>query len=268
LQLAAAHTQSVGAGVTVAVLDTGADPLVPALKGRLLRGWNYVADNGDTADVATGAGNAAVGHGTFVSGLVALVAPKAKILPYKVLNSQGYGTIYGVSQAIIDATAAGASVINLSFGTVTQPPPDLLQQAIQQAQAAGVVVVAAAGNEATNKQEFPACWPQTLSVAALAQGDGSLAAFSDFGGWVQVGAPGEGIVGPMPGGGYAIWAGTSMATPFVSGQAALIRSAVPGMRPDHVFQAIEQTATHLSPNPIHAGAINISASLMFAFGHP
>jgi hypothetical protein len=268
LQLTAAHTQSLGAGVTVAVLDTGADPTVPALKGRLLPGWNYVADNGDTADVAARAGNAAVGHGTFVSGLVALVAPKAKILPYKVLNSQGYGTIYGVSQAIIDATAADASVINLSFGTATQPPPNLLQQAIQQAQAAGVVVVAAAGNEGSNQQEFPASWPRTLSVAALAPGDGSLAAFSDFGGWVQVGAPGEEVVGPMPGGGYAIWAGTSMATPFVSGQAALIRSLVPGIQPDHVFQAIEQTATHLLPNPIHSGAINVPSSLMFALSHP
>jgi subtilisin family serine protease len=72
----------------------------------------------------------------------------------------------------------------------------------------------------------------------------------------------------MPGGGYAIWAGTSMATPFVSGQAALIRSLVPGIQPDHVFQAIEQTATHLLPNPIHSGAINVPSSLMFALSHP
>ena len=72
----------------------------------------------------------------------------------------------------------------------------------------------------------------------------------------------------MPGGGYDIWAGTSMSTPFVSGQAALIRSLVPGIHADHVFQAIENTATQLPQNPIHTGAINITSSLAFATAHP
>jgi subtilisin family serine protease len=267
LQLATAHQQSQGAGVTVAVLDTGADP-VPALRGRLLKGWNYLADNTDTRDVTSPAGSAAVGHGTFVAGLIALVAPKAKILPERVLNGNGYGTVYGAAQAILDATAAGAGVINLSFGTENQPPSNLLQQAIQQAQQAGVIVVAAAGNTGSNQQEYPAAWSQALSVAAMDQADSSLTNFSNWGGWVQVGAPGEQVVGPMPGGGYDTWAGTSMSTPFVSGQAALIRSLVPGIHADHVFQAIENTATQLPQNPIHSGAINIVSSLAFAIAHP
>ena len=267
LQLAAAHARSRGAGVTVAVLDTGA-AAVPALSGRLLRGWNYVADNSNTSDVATSAGDAGVGHGTFVSGLIALVAPQARILPEKVLNSDGYGTVYGAAQAIMDAVAAGAQVINLSFGTETQPPSNLLQQAIQQAQQAGVVVVAAAGNAASSRPEYPGCWSQALSVAALDRADDSLASFSNYGGWVDVGAPGQGIVGPMPDGGYAIWAGTSMAAPFVSGQAALIRSLAPGMHADQVFQAIENTTTRLPLVPVHYGAINIPASLAFALAHP
>ncbi len=268
LQLAAAHRQSKGAGVTVAVLDTGADPSVPALRGRLLQGWNYVADNADTRDKGTPAGGSSVGHGTFVSGLIALVAPKAKILPEKVLNGNGYGTVYGAAQAILDATADGAGVINLSFGTETQPPSNLLQQAIQQAQQAGVTVVAAAGNEGSNQQEYPAAWSQALSVAAMDQTDSTLATFSNWGGWVDVGAPGEQVVGPMPGGGYDIWAGTSMSAPLVSGQAALIRSLIPGIHADHVFQAIENTATKLPQNPIHSGAISIVSSLGFAIAHP
>jgi subtilisin family serine protease len=227
-----------------------------------------VADDGDTSDVATSAGNGAVGHGTFVSGLIALVAPQALILPEKVLDSQGVGTIYGAAQAIMDATTAGARVINLSFGSETQPPSNLLQQAVQQAQAAGVVVVAAAGNERSNQSEYPGSWSQTLSVAALDQADNALAPFSNYGGWVDVAAPGEGIVGPMPGGGYAMWAGTSMAAPFVSGEAALIRSLVPRIHANQVFQAIENTATHLPLNPIHFGVINIAASLAFALAHP
>jgi len=267
LQLAAAHQQSRGKGVTVAVLDTGADN-VPALHGRLLQGWNYVNDNADTRDVPARAGDAAVGHGTFVSGLIALVAPQANILPEKVLNGAGYGTVYGAAQAVLDATAAGAQVINLSFGTETQPPSSLLQQAIQQAQAAGVVVVAAAGNEGSSEQEYPACWSQTLSVAAMGAGDTALTSFSNYGGWVDVGAPGEGIVGPVPGGGYDIWAGTSMSTPFVSGQAALIRSLEPGMQAPQIFQAIQGTSAPLAGNPIHNGAVSIVSSLAFAAAHP
>lgn len=266
LQLAAAQAQSQGSGVTVAVVDTGASD-VPALSSRLLSGWNYVADDSDTSDVATSAGSEGVGHGTFVSGLVALVAPQATILPEKVLDSEGYGTSYGAAQGILDATAAGAKVINLSFGTESQPSSNVLQQAIQQAQQAGVVVVAAAGNDGSNKQEYPASWSQTLSVAALNPSGGALASFSDYGGWVDVAAPGQGIVGPMPGGDYDLWAGTSMAAPFVSGQAALILSLVPGIHVDHVFQAIEQTTTQLPQNPIHSGAINIVASLSFAAAH-
>ena len=267
LQLAAAQADSQGAGVTVAVLDTGA-ARVSALSGALVPGWNYVADDADTSDVATSAGSAAVGHGTFISGLVALVAPQARIMPEKVLDSNGYGTIYGAAQAIIDATAAGAQVINLSFGTETQPTSNLLQQAIQQAQRAGVVVVAAAGNEGSNQQEYPAAVPQTLSVAALNQANTALTSFSNFGDWVDVGAPGLGVVGPLPDGSYAVWAGTSMSAPLVSGQAALILSLVPGIQPNQVFQAIENTATPLADNPIQSGAINIVSSLASAQAHP
>jgi subtilisin family serine protease len=130
------------------------------------------------------------------------------------------------------------------------------------------VVVASAGNEGSNQQEYPASWSQTLSVAAMDQGDAALTPFSNYGGWVDVGAPGEDIVGPMPGGGYDIWAGTSMSAPFVSGQAALIRSVAPGMQANQVFQAIEQTATQLPQNPIHSGAVNVVASLAYANAHP
>jgi thermitase len=267
LQLAAAQRQSQGTGVTVAVLDTGAAP-VPALSSQLLSGWNYVADDADTSDVATAAGTQAVGHGTFVCGLVALVAPQARILPEKVLDSNGFGTIYGAAQAVLDATAAGANVINLSFGTETTPPSNLLQQAIQQAQAAGVVVVAAAGNEGTSQLDYPAAWPQTLSVAALDSSGSALASFSNFGQWVNVAAPGVSIVGPLPDGSYGVWAGTSMSAPFVAGQAALILSLVPGIDAGHVFQAIDNTASMLGQNPIHFGIVNVVSSLAYAQAHP
>ncbi len=269
LQLAAAHTRNQGAGTLVAVLDTGVDATVPALAGRVSAGWNYVGDTSDTNDIADkGAGTASVGHGTFIAGLIALVAPQAKIISEKVLNSAGFGTIYGAAQAILDATRAGAKVINLSFGTPIQPTWNLLQDAIQQAHNAGVVVVAAAGNDASSIQHYPAAQAPTISVAALDPGQTTLTPFSDYGGWVDVAAPGQQVVGPLPGGTYAAWAGTSMATPFVAGQAALLETQRPGISPDKVAAAIEQTATKLPSSPIHFGAINIPGSLAFASNHP
>ena len=82
------------------------------------------------------------------------------------LNGNGYGTVYGAAQAILDAAAAGTGVINLSFGTATQPPSDLLQQAIHKANQPGVVVVAAAGNpRSRNQQEYPAAWSRSSAGA-------------------------------------------------------------------------------------------------------
>ncbi len=264
LQLATAQSRTQGAGVVVAVLDTGADPTVPALTGRTEPGWNYVNDSADTSDLPiTGTDNTAVGHGTFVSGLVALVAPQTRILPEKVLDSDGFGTIYGAAEGVLDAVQAGAKVINLSFGTPIQPTWNLLQDAIQQAHNAGAVVLAAAGNDATSTKHYPAAQAPTLSVAALDTSGAALTSFSDYGGWVALAAPGQDVVGPLPGGGYATWEGTSMAVPFVSGQAALLESAVPGIQPDQVRDAIQQSAQKLSrsSNQIHFGAIDIPGSL-------
>jgi subtilisin family serine protease len=274
LRLADAHARSRGAGTVVAVLDTGADTDHPALAGRLLAGWNYVDDNADTGDVPTGTdrdgdglSDSAVGHGTFVSGLIGLVAPDARILPYRVLDSDGYGTSYEVAQAIVDATAAGADVINLSFGTAAKTDSHLLHDAITQAQRAGVVLVGAAGNDASNRPHYPAAHHGVLGVSALAADGRGLTSFSAWGSWAALAAPGQQVTGPVPGGGYAAWSGTSMAAPFVSGQAALLRAAVPGMRLDKLTEAISHTVTTLPDHPVRFGAINIPASLDFARSH-
>jgi subtilisin family serine protease len=274
LQLAAAHARSLGAGTVVAALDTGADAGHPALSGRLLPGWNYVDDNADTGDVATGTdddgdgvGDSAVGHGTFVSGLIGLVAPDARILPYRVLDSDGYGTIYEVAQAILDATAARADVINLSFGTAVKTTSHLLDDAITQAKRAGVVLVGAAGNNGNNRPQYPAANSGVLGVSALAPGGHGLTNFSNWGTWAAVAAPGQQVTGPVPGGGYALWSGTSMAAPFVSGQVALLRAAVPGLRLDKLTEAISHTVDTLPHHPVRFGAINIPESLDFARSH-
>lgn len=269
LDLPAARTLSRGAGTVVAVLDTGVDSGSPVLAGRVLPGWNYVDDDANTADVATGIDDnhdgvvdSAVGHGTFVSGMVSLVAPGAKILPERVLDSDGYGSVFVVAQAILDAVDAGADVINLSFGTATRLTSPLIADALHVADQHNVVVVAAAGNDASNQRHYPAATAPVLSVGATQGGTSSaLASFSDWGGWVAVGAPGQSLIGPYPGGGFVTWSGTSMAAPLVAGQAALVRAVVPALPARAVVDAITHTARTNPDHMLHFGAIDVVASL-------
>jgi subtilisin family serine protease len=274
LRLPAAHALSRGSGVVVAVLDTGADASHPALAGRLLPGWNYVADTPQTSDVASGLdsnGNGHVdeawGHGTFVSGTIAMVAPAAKILPERVLDSDGNGNVYLVAQAILDATDAHAQVINLSLGTADGSSSRLLADAVAYALAHGALVVAAAGNDRSRRPHYPAADRDVIGVTALAADGRGLADFADFGRWVDVAALGDRVVGPLPGGRYAWWSGTSVATPFVAGQAALVRATLRNGTPGAVRDAIQQTATRFGKHQVAFGRIDILASLAFARAH-
>jgi subtilisin family serine protease len=264
LRLLDAHALSQGVGVKVAVLDTGVDRTHPALRGRLKGGYDYVSDDADPTDVATGSdanGNGLVddayGHGTFVAGLLALVAPDARIMPYRVLNSDGVGNVFVVAQAILDAADAGAKVVNISFGTDQAVESRTLTEAIATVQARGVVVVAAAGNNGSTDQNFPAADTGVLSVSAT---DGaSLSPWANRGGWVKVAAPGDDVVGPVPGGAYAQWSGTSMATPVVAGQIALVRALHPTWSTTQQIAAVTGTSTPLAG--VTNGSVDLVASL-------
>src|SRR5919206_3501667 len=133
LRLKEAHKVTRGAGMIVAVLDTGVDRRHPALAGRLLRGRDFVDDDDDPSEVyPPGAGNiedarrlGPYGHGTHVAGLVALAAPEAKIMPLRVLDSRGIGNMWVLAEALHYAadpdgdplTDDGADVINMSLAT-------------------------------------------------------------------------------------------------------------------------------------------------------
>ena len=252
LKLVSAQLLSRGRGVKVAVIDTGV-AAHPALAGKVRSGWDYVDDDATPDDPSRGvdsSGNGvpdeAAGHGTFVAGTVALVAPEARLTAYRVLDSDGLGTTFDAAEAITDAADAGAKVINLSFGTVDGATSQVLEDAITYARGRGAVVVAAAGNTGDSEETFPAALPTVLSVGALAVDDTGLASFSARGGWVKVAAPGESIVGPMPGGGFARWSGTSMAAPFVAGQVALVWAKTPWRGSSSVSDAVTRSSSTAS----------------------
>ncbi len=245
-----------GAGVTVAVLDTGVDATHPDLIGRVLPGWSSYYGRALPAGVDNDPG----AHGTHVAAIIAGdadgdgisgVAPEATILPVQVLGSSG-GTDANVADGIDWAIAQGADVINMSLGgskNIFDKGGNLSCAAVGRAFEAGVVVVVSAGNSGGegNPENRPASCRGALSVAALDENlDRTF--FSSFDATVALAAPGRRIVSAVPnssGFPYDVWDGTSMAAPFVSGVAALILAANPDWTVDQVTQRLRESAVDL-----------------------
>ncbi|MFW6135246.1 MAG: S8 family serine peptidase [Chloroflexota bacterium] len=254
---------STGQDVVIAVLDTGVDLDHPDLSSKVLTDLDKDFVNGDLdADDDHG-------HGSHVAGIAAAATDNgigvagmgwdAKILPLKVLDSDGQGSFEDVAKAISYAVAAGADVINLSIGPETSQPmdcPPYLQTVIDEAYAGGAVVVAAAGNngEGSNGERIeipPANCNHVIGVAATRQDD-TVPGYSSPGAHVSVAAPGGGqyedaIYSTVLNGQYGYSIGTSMATPHVSGLAALVVAHHPAYSPDQVASAILDNALDLGP---------------------
>lgn len=259
-----ANKLSTGAGVIVAVLDTGVTFTHPALRGHLLPGYNALAPGSAPLDLADGTTNIATGHGTMIAGLIARLAPNAQIMPVRVLNGDGIGTTLPIVAGIHWAILHGAKVINMSFGSPV--PADALSEAMDEAELAGVVLVASAGNDGANVARYPAVLSNVIDVAAV-EANNVKAAYSNFGSFVRVVAPGTGIRSTYWTGGYATWSGTSFAAPFVTAEAVLLRSAFPKMLAEDVVSRIRQTARSVDTNnPLYKqmlgnGIIDVTTAL-------
>jgi subtilisin family serine protease len=253
-----------GAGVMVAILDTGISRRHPLLAHQVALGWNFVDNSADSDDRPNGKNSIAVGHGTMVAGLVYRFAPKATLLPVKVLDSNGTGHLWSTLEGIRYAIARGARVLNLSFGSAQNS--QLLHNTIRQAWSMGVLVVASAGNGNTNVPQYPAGYPEALTVASL-NNNNTKASFSNYGSFVDVSAPGVFIISTYWDGRYAAWSGTSFSAPMVSGAAALLLSAKPLWHADHIINQLKHSAGSIDwYNPkyedmLGAGKIDIDAAL-------
>lgn len=231
-----------GAGVTVAVVDTGLDATHPDLAGRVLPEIDLLPEVTPLPEQ-----NA---HGTRVASLIAGalnavgmagVAPQATILPVAALDPSGVGDSSTVAAAIIAAADAGARVINLSLGGPDRDP--VLDQACAYAYAKGAVLVAAAGNsfQFGNQVQYPAASPDVVAVASV-DATGTPSAFSNTGPYIDIAAPGQDVVAAVPYAGYDWQSGTSFATPHVAAAAALVAAANPALSAAQIVSAVTMTA--------------------------
>lgn len=235
-----------GAGVRVGVVDSGVDGDNPHLRGKVFPGFDFVRNvpggRFDCAPHGTPVASIIVGapvEGTDFHG----IAPDARIVPARVTETDEIkGGAAAVAAGIRYTVDSGVTVLNLSL-TVFEDAPEL-RQAVEYAQAHDVLVVAAAGNlrEDGNPTPYPAAYPGVLGVGSIDIA-GARAQDSQVGDHVDLVAPGVKVTGCAPGAGHALWQGTSFATPFVSGTAALVRAAWPNLSADQVAERLIRTAS-------------------------
>ncbi|MFS8900774.1 S8 family serine peptidase [Synechococcus sp. H60.2] len=273
---------SQGEGVTVAVVDTGVTRVPDLAQTEFVKGYDFVDDDEDPTDLN--------GHGTHVAGTIAQstnntlgvagVAFKAKIMPVRVLDANGFGSLSDVVEGIRYAADHGATIINLSLGS--RASAQLMEEAVAYAHRKGVTVIAAAGNENSSEVSYPARYPHVIAVSATGP-DGSKAPYSNYGVGVDIAAPGGAKTPEHPEYGilqqtinrrnpnepvFAYFQGTSMATPHVAGVAALIQAQ--GIKdPDKVEEVLKMSATPVpgdKQNFYGAGRLDAARALARATG--
>ncbi len=241
---AAWDLQRGSAELTVAVVDTGMDYTHPDLSGRRDGGWDYFNRDPDPWDDN--------GHGTMVAGMACANSDngtglagldwRARIMPLKALGVKGEGDLESVVNSIMHAANYGAEVINMSLTSAVYSQE--LAEAVAYAHSRGCVMVAAAGNEGDERMNYPAGLPHVIGVGSTDQ-SGDRSYFSNHNSSVDLVAPGEQIIGPVPGGGYKRGSGTSEATPHVSAAALLLLAQYPGASTEEIWQRLRSGARDL-----------------------
>lgn len=242
----------------IAIVDSGVDKNHPDLVHKLTPGYDFVQNDNEPNDV--------YGHGTHVSGIAAADTDNSagiagvafpdsiKVMPIRVLDDNGMGTVSNVAKGIRYAVDQGAKVINLSLGS--KSPSKTLEAAVNYAWGKGVVIAAAAGNDGNRVKYYPASYSKVISVAATDYND-KRASFSNYNNGVDVSAPGVNVFSAFPsypftiGTNYGraqyydVGSGTSMSVPQVVGLAGLLFAQNPNRTNIEVRNIIEATVDDL-----------------------
>jgi hypothetical protein len=239
---AAAWDLAQGAGVTIAILDSGVDGTHPDLAQRLVPGWNFYDNNSNTADVN--------GHGTAVAGAaaassnnalgVASVAGQAMLMPVRIADANAYAYWSTVAQGLTYAADHGARVANISYVGVAGSSS--VRSAAQYMQGKGGLVVVCAGNNGVDENIAPTT---TMIPVSATDANDALTSWSSYGAFVAMSAPGLNIWTTARGGGYQAWWGTSFASPITAGVVALMMSAGPTLSGAQIESLLYSTATDL-----------------------
>ncbi|MEV0494560.1 S8 family serine peptidase [Streptomyces atratus] len=239
-----------GAGIKVAVIDSGVNPSTPSLKGQVLKGFDATGADGDEYDDYRGHGTtmAELIAGTGKGGGLRGLAPGAKIIPMRITDTEFQNqhsvNAYDSEDAIRAAADSGAKIISMSFGS--EFPTQGERDAVQYAQDKGKLFFASVGNGAQsgNKEEYPAAYPQVIGVAA-ADRNGKVAEYSQYGQIADIAAPGSDIPRwcDETFQRYCDGNGTSPATAIASASAALVWSAHPDWTANQVLNVLFDTAS-------------------------
>lgn len=237
----AAWEISQGAGVTIAILDTGIDHNHPDLTSNIVPGWNFYDNNSDTHDVH--------GHGTVVSGIAAAasnngigvssVAGFSKVMPIRITDASGAGWGSKIVSALTWIADSGIRVANISL---TFAGSTMVQTAAQYMKDKGGLVTVAAGNNGLESTITPTT---SIIVVTATVNDDSKLSYATYGDFVSLSAPGAGLLTTWLGGFYDSSAGTSIASPVAAGVIALMMSANPKLSSTEIENLLFSTAVDL-----------------------
>ena len=255
---------SKGAGVTIAILDTGVNGAHPDLAGRMVPGWNFHDNNADTADID--------GHGTATAGTaaaslhnaagVASVAGQAMIMPVRISDPTGYAYWSTVAQGLTYAADRGVRVANISYGVAGSAS---VQSSADYMRGKGGLVIVSAGNNGVDEN-----LPQTASMIPVSATDSSdmQPSWSSYGAFVAMSAPGANIYTTNRDGAYGFWNGTSFSSPIVAGVVGLMMSANPKLSGAQVESLLYGSATDLGAagrDPVYGhGLVDAAKSVQAA----
>lgn len=244
-----------GENIKVAVLDTGISLNHNDIVGAVSR-YNYKDFTRSPHGIAD-----QQGHGTHCAGIVAArknntgivgVAPKAELIIGKVLGDDGSGSGEDIANGIDWAVDKGADIISMSLGAQVDIP--VIHESIKRAVNNGVFFICAAGNDGLNYVDYPGAYEETIAVGSINR-QKRLSTFSSIGDEVTIVAPGEDINSTYPPNSYAKLSGTSMATPFVAGVAALMLSKHKKYGGDTLINTQKDLEKHLSMTATDIGSI-------------